>query len=145
MASLPLSFTAVDIVAGAIDAWVNPQESTAAAVAESKGRQMTAGAIRLRCAGVGPAVTKEDARKSVAVTLVGTLVLVVAWLVAARSFRDNPFVDSFAITTWTLPWAYSLRYTTLKGRPGRVQLVFAVGLMLFLAAVSLLAGWIASL
>lgn len=68
---------AIDLVAAAIDAWLNPQSSTAAAVGDAKGAgAMDFRMLQLRCAGYGPNVTSADARKAAAVTIFGTLALV---------------------------------------------------------------------
>ena len=63
IATQPASFgTAIDLVAGAVDAWLNPQSSTAATAADAKGAgAMVPKMLQLRCAGHGPDVTAADA------------------------------------------------------------------------------------
>jgi hypothetical protein len=59
IASQPASFgMAIDLVAAAIDAWLNPQSSSAAIAADAKGAgAMVPKMLQLKCAGEGPEIT----------------------------------------------------------------------------------------
>jgi hypothetical protein len=143
IAAQPASFgTAIDLVAAAIDAWLNPQSSTAAPAAESKGAEtMVSRMLQLRCAGYGENVTSADARKAAAVTIGGTLALVLAALWATARYGSNAYLESFLLFSWMVPMLFGLRYTSLKGRPGSVQAVFIGGNIAFIAAITWVTAW----
>ena len=65
LATQPASFrTAIDLVAGAVDAWLNPQSSTAVTTADAKGAgAMFPKMLQLRSVGYGPNVTAADASR----------------------------------------------------------------------------------
>ena len=67
LAAQPASFrTAVDLVAGAVDAWLNPQSSTAVMAANAKeAGAMVAKMLKLRSAGYGANVATADDIKKV--------------------------------------------------------------------------------
>jgi hypothetical protein len=146
VAAQPASFgTAIDLVAGAVDAWLNPQSSTAAMAADVKGAgAMVPKMLKLRCAGYGPNVTTADARTAAAVTIGGTLALVLSLTWAIAHYGKNPYFDSLLALSWLVPFAFSQRYTSLKGRPARVQAVLIVGQAAFVLAVALGAAWLNS-
>ena len=98
--------------------------------------------LQLRCAGDGPNVTSADARKAAAVTIGGTLALVLALMWATARYGSNPYVESLVLVSWMLPMLVGLRYTSLKGRSGRVQAVFIVGNAAVVTAIMLAAVWL---
>jgi hypothetical protein len=142
----PASFgTAVDLVAGAVDAWVNPQSSTTTSAAHSEGdAAMIARNLQLRCAGEGTPYTRADAVKAAAVTVGGTLLsmLVLTW--AIRRYGPNDFLTAFMTVSWLFPFLWSQRYTELKGRSGRVQAVLIGGPAAIVLAIVVSATWINS-
>ena len=91
LAAQPTSFrTAVDLVAGAVDAWLNPQSSTAVTTADAKGAgAMLPKMLQLRCGGYGPDVTTADNLKAAAMTIGGTLALVGVLTAAIRALREE--------------------------------------------------------
>ena len=144
MAAQPISIaTVVDVIAGAIDAWIYPQSSTVPTAADSKGeRTMVLTGLKLRCAGAGSPVTPGDARKAAAVTLGGTLLLTLLWLWGQQWYPDNAYLDAMVLMAFMPPYLISLRFTSLKGRPGSVQAVFIVGQLLSVTAIMLGAAWL---
>ena len=144
IATQPASFgTAIDLVAAAIDAWLNPPLSTAATAADAKGAgAMVSRMLQLRCAGYGQNVTTADALKAAAVTVGGTLGLVVGTTWATVRYGSNPYLESFMLVSWMLPMLFGLRYTSLKGRPGRVQAVFIAANAAVVTAIALAAAWL---
>ena len=144
VAAQPASFgTAVDLVAGAVDAWFNPQSSTAAVAADAKGTgAMVSKMLNLRCAGYGSNVTTADARKSAAVTIGGTLALVAVLTGAISLYGENPYFESLMAMGWLVPFLFSQHYTSLKGRPGRVQAVLIGGPAVIVIAIALGSAWI---
>ena len=100
--------------------------------------------LQLRCAGHGPNVTTADGRKAATVTIGGTLALVLALMwVMARS-RNNPYLESLLAVSWLVPLLFSQHYTSLKGRPGRVQAVLIGGPAAIVIAIALATAWLGS-
>ena len=105
IATQPMSVTtAIDLVAGAIDAWMRPQSSAAVSVTSgTEGATMLAKMMQLRCAGHGPTVTSADVWKSLMVTLGGTVVLTLFWIWANRRFAQNPYIDALGLMAYSGP------------------------------------------
>jgi hypothetical protein len=146
IAAQPASFaTAIDLVAAAIDAWLNPRLPRAVAAADAKGaRTMVPQILQLKCAGYGPNVTRADSFKAAAVTLGGTLALVLVWMWATAQYGGNPYIETIGLFSWIPPMLFGLRYTSLKGRPGRVQAVFIAANTAIVIAIALGAAWLNS-
>jgi hypothetical protein len=116
---------AIDLMAGAVDAWLNPQSSTAV---HTKGAQsMVSKILQLRCVGAGPHVTAADHFKAMAVMIGGTLALVIPLSWAILRYGKDPYLIAFTAVSFLVPFLFSQRYTTLKGRSGRVQAVLIGG------------------
>jgi hypothetical protein len=144
LATQPASLgTTIDLIAGAIDAWISPQSSTSE---PSGGGTMLAKALQLGCIGHGPKITHADVWKSVAVTLGGTLALTSAWVWVNRRYDHNPnidpYIDALGFMAYLIPILLSLRYTSLKGRSTRVQAVFMLGMTAILLSISLFTAWL---
>jgi hypothetical protein len=144
--SQPFSLHAgIDLIAGAIDAWLEPQKFPMQSDAEQEGVTMIGNTRKLGCAGSVERVTREDARKSAAVMLGGTLLLTALWMVLRiRHLADRTYVDAFSAMMFLVPYLLSLRYTSLKGRSLRTQSIFIGGTILVLTLMLGTAGWIAS-
>jgi hypothetical protein len=141
----PASFrTAIDLIAGAVDAWINPQPSTAATAADPKGDAMVPKMLKLRCAGYGTDYTRGDALKAAGITIGGTLVLVLVIKAVLARYGENAYLESMLAVGWLLPFLFSQRYTDLKGRSGRVQAVFLGIPAVIIVTLALTAGWINS-
>ena len=99
--------------------------------------------LQLRCAGAGPSITAADHLKAGAVTIVGTLALVIPSVWAIRHYGKDtylfPYLFTFMTVSWLMPYLFSQRYTTLKGRSGRVQAVLIGGPAAIVIAVVLAA------
>jgi hypothetical protein len=146
MAAQPFSIgTAIDVIAGAIDAWINPQTSAATSTAQDSNGEATmlAKTMQLRCAGYGPKITTGDALKGAGVMLGGTLALLVVVWWARRQLGDHPYIESLLPMAFFLPLLLGLRYTSLKGRSAAVQWIFIGGLGVIVVAMLLLATWAA--
>jgi hypothetical protein len=146
IATQPASFgMAYDLVAAAADAWLNPQSSTAAAAATAKGAgPMIPKMLQLRCAGHGPNVTAADQWRAGAVTIGGTLALVVALALVMARYGKNPYLEALLSISWLVPFAFSQHYTSLKGRSGLVQAVLIGGQSVAVIAIVLGAAWLNS-
>ena len=139
----PFSFgTTIDLIAGAIDAWLNPQSSTVVPATEAKGAAMVSEILQLKCVGQGPAVTAADRRKAAAITIVGSLVVVIVYLWASLRYGNLPYLTSLVSVSWLVAFVYSQRYTTLKGRSPRVQAVLIGGQTAIVIAIALGAAWV---
>jgi hypothetical protein len=144
LAAQPMSFrTVVDLLAGAVDAWLNPQSSTAVTTTDAKGAEaMVPRMLQLKSAGYGQDVTAADSFKAAAVTVGGTLALVGILTAAIKIYGKNPYFESLLAMGWLVPFLFSQHYTYLKGRPASVQAVF-IGAPAVLVMAILLGGvWI---
>ena len=144
VAAQPASFgTAIDLVAGAVDAWFNPQLSTKALASDANGVEaMVPKMLKLRCAGYGSNVTTADARKAAAVTIVGTLALVLPLTWALARYGKNPYLESLLLVSWLVPVLFGQRYTSFKGRSGRVQAVLIGVTSAIVIAIALGTAWL---
>ena len=111
LASQPASFrTAVDLVAGAVDAWLNPQSSTAVTAAKAKGSgAMVPKMLKLRSAGDGANVATADDIKKVWLPGAASCVLFFGfyWVLIWLPFDKTRF-QFLAIPYLVLPFAGAL-------------------------------------
>lgn len=135
---------AVDLIAGAIDAWLEPQKIPMQPDASPEGVTMIGTMMKLGC-GSGGRVSREDAWKSAAVTLGGTLFFTALWMALRLRLSERAYVDSFSAMAFLIPYLFSMHYTTLKGRSLRTQSIFIGGMILVLTLIFATAGWIASM
>jgi hypothetical protein len=143
VAAQPFSIgAAVDLMAGAVDAWFHPRLAVPATPDAKGDAQMIARMMQLKCAGYGPGVTTGDAVKSATVMIGGTLALTLLWLWAQRQFGGNVYITALSPMAFFLPYFLGLPYTSLKGRSARAQTTLIVGFSTTLAAFFLLVGWI---
>jgi hypothetical protein len=144
IATQPASYgMAIDLVAGAIDAWIHPQSSTAAAATDAKGAgAMVSKMLQLKSAGHGATVTKADNRKAAAIVIGGSLLAAIAYMWATARYGRDAYVESLFLVSWLVFVAFSQPYTTLKGRPALVQAVLIGGQAAVVIAIALAAGWI---
>ena len=141
----PFSFHAViDLIAGAIDAWLEPQKIPLQSDGRQEGVTMIGTMMKLGCGGSGVRVTREDAWKSAAVSLGGTLLLTALWMALHFRLGDRTYVDAFSAMAFLVPYLFSMRYTSLKGRSPRTQSIFIGGMILVLTLILGTAGWLAS-
>jgi len=142
LAAQPASLrTAVDLIAGAVDAWFNPQSSTARTTADAKGEgAMLSKMLQLKACGDGPVITAADNAKAVVVMIGGTLALVGALTAIIQTYGKNAYLESLLAMSWLLPFIASQHYTYLKGRPARVQAVLIGGPAAIIVAIALLNG-----
>ena len=134
----------IDLIAGAIDAWIHPQMIAAARPEPApEGEQtMLARMMKLRCAGYGPNITRADQWKSAAVMIGTTLVLTLGWMWLRVWTDDNPYVDAFSAMPFFAGLMLSMRYTYLKTRSGAAQAIFIGGTLAIIVLIFGLAGWV---
>lgn len=141
----PFSLHAVvDLIAGAIDAWLEPQKISMQPNAGQEGATMIGTMMKLGCTGSRGRVSREDAWKSAAVSLGGTLLLTALWMTLRIRLGDQAYVNAFSAMAFLVPYLFSMRYTSLKGRSPRTQAIFIGGMILVLTLILGTAGWIAS-
>lgn len=137
---------AADLIAGAIDAWLNPQLAVAAGRTEMKGKgPMIAIPMQLKCWSHGPEIGAADKAKSTSVMIGGTLFLALLYLWSVWTFGKNAYLLALSPMSYFLPMLISLRWTALKGRSNRTQFIFIGGFTAGLTAFFLLVGWIGQL
>jgi hypothetical protein len=113
---------AIDLVAAAVDAWLNPQSSTAAVASDARAESaMVPKMLKLKCAGYGPNVTKTDNLKAAALVIGGSLLAALAYIWATARDVQNPYVESLFLVSWLVFFVFSQHYTTLKGCRALVQ------------------------
>jgi hypothetical protein len=137
--------TSVDLVAGAIDVWLHPSATLAAARAAQspeEEKRMVNRIARLVC-DLPDDVSNTDQWKSAGVMIGGTIILTLAWMALRRRIGNPPYMDALGVLPFLIPFLFSLRYTYLKGRPASVQAVFIAGFSILLTAFMLAAGWVA--
>ena len=150
LADRPISLRiAIDLIAGAIDVWLHPSVTLAAASAAapspSEDRHMLTRILRFDCAALaGADITKADHWKSGVTVIVGTAVLTLAWIGLRVRFGNTTAVESLSFMPFIVALMYSMRYTYLKGRSASVQAVFIGGMCLLVAAILLAAGQLAA-
>lgn len=137
---------AIDVMAGAIDAWIHPQMSAVVrhAPAQQGEEKMLARMMKLRCAGYGPNVTASDQWKSAGVMLGLTVLLTLGWMWLHARAGDNPYLDALSLMPFLAALLASMRYTYLKGRSAATQAIFIGGNLALLTAFFLAMGWIAA-
>jgi hypothetical protein len=128
----------IDIVSGAIDAWISFDGKKAAVTAQAGGEVMVQ-QWRTICATNKVRYTTRDGLISAGVLLLTSLVLSAAGIVARtqgnRLLGDSILADSFPISL-----AVSMPFAVMKGQPKTVQTV-VIGTTI---AILLFATWLAT-
>ena len=137
---------ALDLLAGAVDAWLNPQ-LTPLASEMTGGVSMVARLMHLECAGYATHITGSDRRRNAAINIGGTLALALLWLALvwlskSRGFSGQAYLLAAAPMTYLLPYLIGLRHTTLKGRSSLAQAIVIGSLSATMLGILMLATWI---
>ena len=138
LGDVPLTPASIlDLIAGAIDARVTPQNvpGSHSAARPEKERPMKTN-LMVRC-GLGRAVTPHDQWVGSMVMIGLTLLFGVMFVLAAYQYRDNELVDALGILAFPAAMILSMPFTQLKGH-SRISQVVIVGsslLLLVLAAI----------
>ena len=138
---------AVDLIAGAIDARLNPQWTPASAPGrdgasarqanEYKQGGMTMANFLGHCQPVG--VTREDHIRSAAIMLGGTLALTLLYLALKWNFGKSPIVDALGFSLFPISLALSARYTYLKKYSRAAASVLTAGTIFIIFGIMLFA------
>ena len=140
--------TAVDLIAGAIDVWLHPSLTLAAATTahspNEEEKTMLSRVLRLECGALAPGMTRADQWKASITIVVFTLALTLGWMGLHATFHDNPIVGGMSLVPFMSSLLVSTRYTYLKGRSPSVQWTFIAIFTIFFAVLLGGAGWLAS-
>jgi hypothetical protein len=142
----------IDVLAGAVDAWLNPQLAVSAPRNQppevKEHETMFAKMLQLRCAGHGPSLSVREQRLSIALTLGSALALTVAWMWVAVTYRD-PQVRQYVLAFSQLPFFASLILTmplrSMKGRSRATQAVLMSACFVLLVAWCVVVGFVATM
>jgi hypothetical protein len=131
----------VDIVAGAIDAWLSPsirrQVRAAATSSPHEGDSMTTTLNKL-CHTSGVRYTKQDALVGAALMLSLSVVTAIAGILLKRNGYEIAG-DVIATNGFLFSLVLSMPFWILKGQSRRAQVVLVVGLLAMLSAATWLA------
>ena len=129
---------AVDIVSGAVDAWISFRSKTAKARTEGGGEIMVQ-QWKAICATNGVRYSKGDALISAGVMIGATLILVAAGIAASRLGYPE-FGDALKSVALPIALTVSMPFAILKGQPKSVQ-TFTIS---FSTVMLIVATWIAT-
>jgi hypothetical protein len=136
----------VDIIAGAVDAWIHPQRSSRPNATKDKEDRMTVErTLRLSCSGYGSTLTARDRFKCVAATLGSVLVLTPLWIWLRLRMPENVDTLSLSPMTFFAPYFIGMKYTYLKDRSATTQLLIIGGAIAVFTGFFLAIGRLAEL
>jgi hypothetical protein len=135
-AERPTIRLAVDLIAGAVDARLNPQWTPRIA-ADNEGGRMTMGNFLAHCQPVG--ITREDHIRSAAWMLGGTVAFTILYLLLKWTYGQSPFIEAFGLALFPISLALSARYTYLKKYSRPAASVLTAGTILVIFGVMLFA------
>jgi hypothetical protein len=128
----------IDIVAGAIDAWITFKSATTRLHTPGGGAVMTQ-QWKAICATSGVRYTKRDALISASIMIAASLLLVAAGIYARNTGRSE-LGDALVSVSLPIALMVSMPFAILKGQPRTVQVVSVV----FSTLILIIATWIAT-
>jgi hypothetical protein len=128
----------LDIVGGAVDAWVSFQSKTAKATTEGRGEIMVQH-WKAICATSTVRYTKRDALISAGVLLAASLVMSAAGILIRRQGYPE-FGEALVSLSFPLSVVISMPFAVLKGQPKAAQ----AGILGFTTLILVLATWFAT-
>ena len=128
----------VDLLAGAVDAHLNPQ--SVGQTAGAKG-ETTMSKLLAHCH--PQEVTGAEYRKSAVFMLGGTLVLSVIYIGLKRAFGDHALVDAFGVSTFPIAMILSSWRTYFKPYSSQARVVLIVAMIAAVFVISLVASLVA--
>jgi drug/metabolite transporter (DMT)-like permease len=122
---------AVDVLGGAVDAWLHPQiEATEREIA--KGEKTMTNEMIERCAAGGPKLSQRDQILASAMMLLGALIMAIAYLVLAKLYHTAPAVQALGYMTVPAILQFFVHAAYLRHRPISTQLVVTSGALAFI-------------
>jgi hypothetical protein len=134
----------IDIVGGAIDAWLSSDVRRSAKQKSGTGRTVSGGTIVTHvmtggCTSARFRYTKRDALIGAGVMLLGTLLSTVLGVVARRN--GMPMVAEMLLSNSFLgSMMLSMPFWLLKGQPWRAQVVLIGGMIAMMVAITYIAA-----
>jgi hypothetical protein len=130
----------IDIVAGAIDAWLSPsvrRQLRAGKAGAPEGDAMTA-TLKTLCQTTSVRYTRRDAGIGAGIMLAGSLILAIIGI--ALKQRGYEIAGDVVVTNgFQASLMLSMPFWLLKGQPWRAQAVLIGGVLLLLAAATYIA------
>jgi hypothetical protein len=126
----------VDLIAGAVDARINPQLSSAARNALESNGGTAVTRILTHCQPQD--ITQSEYLRSVVVLFATTIALAGAYMQLKRTFGDHPVIDAFGSATFPISVLASSWETYLKrySRVARLALILGMGALVFLIGLA---------
>lgn len=151
LAATPFSVGgALDLLSGAVDAWLHPELIPATSESHG-GTSMMERLRRFDCTRYGASVTHDDKVKNVTVNVGGTLILSLVWLWGiwfAKHHGFGPQTQAYLLAAgpmaYVVPYLFGLRYTSLKGRSPAGQAISILFSGATAMAILMAAGWIST-
>ena len=132
----------VDIVAGAVDAWLSPRVRASVrgstAEATSGGVPMIQ-SLKLKCATTTPRYTTKDSLIGAAITIGATALILAAGIAASRQGFET-LGETLKGLAFPASMVLSMPFYAMKGQSRRAQAFFVVVPMAILIAISYLAA-----
>lgn len=131
----------IDVVAGAIDAWISPSVRAAArgsaAATAGKGATMIQ-QLKWKCTATQPRYTKKDALISAGVLLLASFVFTAAGIWASRRGYDS-LGDALKSVSFPFAVLISMPFAITKGQSWKVQAIVLIPTMLLIALATFIA------
>ena len=121
----------IDIVAGAVDAWLQPQPIVAAGDNEEKTMAFT---LMKRCA-AGSSLSRREQAIEAAIMISATLTLSLVYVYFAARYRGNALVDTFGVLVYPVALTLAMPFTYLRRKSWPARLA-VMAIMLSILAVS---------
>ena len=134
---------ALDLIAGAIDARVNPQWPPGQPPGGTGQGETTMGRLFASCQPTD--ITPAEQRRSAAWMLGGTLILAVAYILLKRAFGDTIVIDAFGVSTFPIAVLMSSRDTYFKRYSSAARSIIIGTCATIVFLLSLLASFLADL
>jgi len=120
----------IDVLGGAVDAWLHPQIRTREQMTE--GEDTMTNEMLNRCAAGGPTLSKRDQFVGSVTLVIGALVMAVAYIVLSKLYHHRPAVE--AIGYMIMPGMFQLyaQGAYLRRRPAITQAVITGSSLAFI-------------
>lgn len=142
LADQPLTFAVVmDLVGGALDAWLSPQKT----VIEAGARTMNAHTTLLACSNRQPKISVRESLTSAAAILLVTLAMTTAHYFLKKAYGPTPAIEAILASTFSVNLLMTCSALYIQHRSWRAQFAFvgvfgSVIYLIFLAAAGFNAG-----
>ncbi len=130
----------VDLIAGAIDARLNPQQPLGGTAGDSREGVTTMGKLRAYCH--PQELTTADHLRSAAWMIGGTLVLVLTHMALRRIFGKMVLIEAFGLSAFPFALVLAMRITYFKPYSRTARIVMMAALMIAAFLLSLAGVWI---